>query len=113
MVGFSKLLSLLPLLPFVFGSPVANAAGNAKRSVPSGFAYAEGTNFMVDGQPFCFGGMNAYWIPQLVSDEQYTSAFDMLKDLNAKVLRTWAFSMVESAPSSALTYYQLWDGTNL
>lgn len=109
MIAFSKLLTLLPLLPFVFGAPVEVV----KRSVPSGFPYAEGTKFMLDGEPFCFGGMNAYWIPQLVTDAQYTQAFDMLKDLNAKVLRTWAFSMVETVPTNSLTYYQLWEGDSL
>lgn len=111
----SKLLSLLPVLSVAFAQPSGShdltergdKHKDPSKGVPSGFVTTNGKQFWLDGNPFCFAGMNAYWIPQLVKESQYDAAFSMLKDLNVRVLRTWAFSMVEQLPSSNLTYYQV------
>lgn len=62
---------------------------------------------MLDGKHYCFAGMNAYWIPQLVTESQYDATFASLANAGIRVVRTWAFSMVTSVPNYDLTYFQV------
>jgi len=100
----SKLLALLPILPLALGAPHP-----AKHSKPSGVVTTNGKQFELDGRPFCFLGINAYWIPQLVKESQFRAAFDRMQSVGVKVLRTWAFSMITARPEPGydLTYYQV------
>jgi mannan endo-1,4-beta-mannosidase len=121
----SKLLALVPLLPLALAAPSpaghpdsapgkANShAGDLAKRAPAGFVTPSGTGFSVDGRPFCFAGMNAYWMAQFVTEAQVSAAFARMQEIGVKVLRTWAFSMVESVPGYDLTYYQVsrrWNG---
>lgn len=79
----------------------------ATSTVPAGFVKASGTKFTLDGEQYCFAGMNAYWVPQLVLESQYDATFALLASIGVRVLRTWAFSMVTAVPSYDMTYYQV------
>lgn len=81
-LAMTMTLSALPVSVF-FISTDANA-----QDVPSGFAYAQGTRFMLDGSPFYYAGTNCYYLtfkPQEAVD-------NVLKDAEAmglKVIRVW------------------------
>ena len=89
-------------------APSARWQDDPSDNLPQGYVTTKGSEFWLDHYPFYFNGANAYWIPQLVYDYQYDQAFKVLQDLGVKVLRTWAFSMVEDElPTSNVTYYQV------
>ena len=101
-------LFITSLLALASAVPTERWANDPSDNVPSGYVTTKGTEFWLDHYPFYFNGANAYWIPQLVYDYQYQEAFDLLKELGVKVLRTWAFSMVEDTlPTTNVTYYQV------
>ncbi|RSH76789.1 uncharacterized protein EHS24_005367 [Apiotrichum porosum] len=81
-------------------------ATSSSTSSSGGFVTTSGTKFMLDGKHYCFAGMNAYWIPQLVTESQYDATFASLANAGIRVVRTWAFSMVTSVPNYDLTYFQ-------
>jgi endo-1,4-beta-mannosidase len=60
------------------------------QAAPTGFVYASGTNFMLDGKVFRFGGANNYYLHY----KSTTMIDDVLNDavaMNLKVIRCWAF----------------------
>lgn len=77
-------------------------------NVPSGYVTAKGQEFWLNHKPFYFVGNNAYWIPQLIYENQYEQFFQETVAIGAKVLRTWAFSGIQDElPTDTLTYYQV------
>lgn len=62
---------------------------------------------LLDGQKFTVVGSNAYWMAQLSTTADMTTAFNDLKNAGFTTLRTWGFNEVTS-PSG--TYYNLWNG---
>ncbi|KEP46730.1 glycoside hydrolase family 5 protein, partial [Rhizoctonia solani 123E] len=75
--------------------------------VSTGFVKTSGTKFTLNGSTFTVVGSNAYWMAQLSSTADITSAFADLSAAGVTTLRTWGFNDVTS-PSG--TYYQLWSG---
>ncbi|CAE6434035.1 unnamed protein product [Rhizoctonia solani] len=73
----------------------------------TGYVKVSGQKFTLNGATFTVVGSNAYWIPQLSSTSDMTTAFNDLKNAGFTTLRTWGFNEVTS-PSG--TYYQLWNG---
>lgn len=129
MVAF-KVLALLPLLAS-FGVLAAPTPEHAAIRVPSAdlearyaidldsrdlearssaYVTRSGKGFVLNGKNYCFAGMNGYWVPQMNQDWQYDQVFAKLSSAGVRVLRTWAFSMVESTPSYDLTYFQVGSG---
>ncbi|CAE6381678.1 unnamed protein product [Rhizoctonia solani] len=73
----------------------------------TGFVKTSGTKFTLNGSTFTVVGSNAYWMAQLSSTADITSAFADLSAAGVTTLRTWGFNDVTSAGG---TYYQLWSG---
>ncbi|KAG9126324.1 hypothetical protein FRC07_003891 [Ceratobasidium sp. 392] len=71
------------------------------------FVKTSGQKFTVNGSKFTVVGSNAYWMAQLSTTADITTAFNDLKNAGFTTLRTWGFNDVTS-PSG--TYYQLWNG---
>ncbi|QRV79289.1 Cellulase (glycosyl hydrolase family 5 protein) [Ceratobasidium sp. AG-Ba] len=71
------------------------------------FVKTSGQQFTLDGSRFTVVGSNAYWMAQLPTSADITTAFNDLKNAGFTTLRTWGFNEVTS-PSG--TYYQLWNG---
>ncbi|KAB5590762.1 mannan endo-1,4-beta-mannosidase A [Ceratobasidium theobromae] len=83
----------------------------AARTVPrqsTSFVKTSGQEFTLDGQRFTVVGSNAYWMAQLSTTADMTTAFNDLKNAGFTTLRTWGFNEVTS-PSG--TYYNLWSGS--
>ena len=105
---FSTLGLLAGSLAGVTAAPSARWADDPSDALPQGYVTTKNTEFWLDHYPFYFNGANAYWLPQLVYDYQYEQTYEVLRDLGVKVLRTWAFSMVEDElPTTNVTYYQV------
>ncbi|CAE6465636.1 unnamed protein product [Rhizoctonia solani] len=73
----------------------------------SSFVKTSGQQFTLGGQKFTVVGSNSYWMAQLSSTADITTAFKDLKNAGFTTLRTWGFNEVTS-PSG--TYYQIWNG---
>jgi mannan endo-1,4-beta-mannosidase len=74
---------LLTLLALLAGVRPANAA-------PAGFVTRSGAGFVLDGQPFRYGGTNNYYLhytSQLMVDDVFSDA----QAMGLKVLRAWTF----------------------
>ncbi|KAG8750657.1 hypothetical protein FRC12_012769, partial [Ceratobasidium sp. 428] len=71
------------------------------------FVKTSGQKFTLNGSKFTVVGSNAYWMAQLSTTADITTAFNDLKNAGFTTLRTWGFNDVTS-PSG--TYYQLWNG---
>ena len=59
----------------------------------SGFVYASGTNLMLGGKKFYFGGTNAFYAgsTDITSDDQVRTLFKVQSANGAKVIRFWGF----------------------
>lgn len=106
--------------------PVASSRGdrtesesNALQSATSPFVLRSGTEFMLNGQPFRFGGANAYYIAY---DSQATTddALQRAAAMNLKVIRTFGYHDHGSLDGSVPTtdsggwtdiYFQYWDSS--
>lgn len=80
--GFLFILGVI-LMTMVMNIPPSQAA-------PAGFVYTEGSNFMLDGEVFRFGGANNYYLhykSELMIDDVLNDALAM----NLRVIRCWAF----------------------
>ena len=99
---------LLFLLLGVGAVPSARWESDPSDNLPSGFVTTKGSQFWLDHYPYYFNGANAYWLPQMVHDEQFEQVYQELQTIGVKVIRTWAFSMLDDAlPTTNLTYYQV------
>jgi len=72
------------------------------------FVKTSGQKFTLDGSKFTVVGSNAYWMAQLSTTADITTAFNDLKNAGFTTLRTWGFNEVTSASG---TYYNLWSGS--
>jgi mannan endo-1,4-beta-mannosidase len=61
----------------------------AAQAVP-GFVGRQGTSFVLDGQPFRYGGTNNYYL-HYKSNLMVNDVFDDAARMNLKVMRTWTF----------------------
>ncbi|KAF8608969.1 glycoside hydrolase family 5 protein [Ceratobasidium sp. AG-I] len=73
----------------------------------SSYVKTSGQKFTLDGNKFTVVGSNAYWMAQLSTTADITTAFNDLKNAGFTTLRTWGFNEVTSASG---TYYNLWNG---
>lgn len=93
MTGFKKRLasSALATAMTLTALPVSVffiSTGAAADGVPSGFAYTQGTRFMLDGSPFYYAGTNCYYLtfkPQEAVDNVFKDA----EAMGLKVIRVW------------------------
>ncbi|KAI9051761.1 hypothetical protein LZ554_004029 [Drepanopeziza brunnea f. sp. 'monogermtubi'] len=69
----------------------SEAIATSNSSRPKGFPYAQGPNFMLDGEPFLFAGSNAYWLPFINSPADVEQTLKEARRAGQKVIRTWAF----------------------
>lgn len=60
----------------------------AAESAGSGFAYANGTRFMVDGSPYYYAGTNCYYLT-FKSQSSVDNVFDDAEAMGLKVIRVW------------------------
>lgn len=95
-----RLLGALALLVLlcVHGGQEAEAGGD-------GFVRAQGTHFMINGNPYYANGFNAYWLMTIAADPaqrgKVTSVLSQAAGHGLSVARTWAFS---DGGSNALQY---------
>ena len=75
-------LTALPVSVFFIST------GAAAEGVPSGFAYAQGTRFMLDGSPFYYAGTNCYYLT-FKSQEAVDNVFKDAEAMGLKVIRVW------------------------
>lgn len=78
-------LTALPVSVFLIST-------DAAAGVPSGFAYAQGTRFMLDGSPFYYAGTNCYYLT-FKSQEAVDNVFKDAEAMGLKVIRVWATLM--------------------
>ena len=76
-------LSALPVSVFFISTDTA-----ADSSVPDGFAYAQGTRFMLDGSPFYYAGTNCYYLT-FKSQDAVDNVFKDAEAMGLKVIRVW------------------------
>ena len=93
MTGFKKKLasSALATAMTLTALPVSVffiSTGAAAEGVPSGFAYAQGTRFMLDGSPFYYAGTNCYYLT-FKSQEAVDNVFKDAEAMGLKVIRVW------------------------
>ena len=93
MTGFKKRLasSALAAAMTLTALPVSVffiSTGAAAEGVPSGFAYAQGTRFMLDGSPFYYAGTNCYYLT-FKSQEAVDNVFKDAEAMGLKVIRVW------------------------
>jgi mannan endo-1,4-beta-mannosidase len=92
------LAALLVLLCVAHGGRGAEARGG-------GFVRAQGTRFVLNGNPYYANGFNAYWLMTMAADPaqrgKVTSALTQAAARGLTVARTWAFS---DGGSNALQY---------
>ena len=93
MTGFKKRLasSALATAMTLTALPVSVffiSTGAAAEGVPSGFAYAQGTRFMLDGSPFYYAGTNCYYLT-FKSQEAVDNVFKDAEAMGLKVIRVW------------------------
>ena len=74
-------LTALPVSVFLIST-------DAAAGVPNGFAYTQGTRFMLDGSPFYYAGTNCYYLT-FKSQEAVDSVFKDAEAMGLKVIRVW------------------------
>lgn len=74
-------LTALPVSVFLIST-------DAEAGVPNGFAYTQGTRFMLDGSPFYYAGTNCYYLT-FKSQEAVDSVFKDAEAMGLKVIRVW------------------------
>ena len=74
-------LTALPVSVFLIST-------DAEAGVPNGFAYTQGTRFMLDGSPFYYAGTNRYYLT-FKSQEAVDSVFKDAEAMGLKVIRVW------------------------
>lgn len=74
-------LTALPVSVFLIST-------DAEAGVPNGFAYTQGTRFMLDGSPFYYAGTNCYYLT-FKSQEAVDSVFKDAEAMVLKVIRVW------------------------
>lgn len=74
-------LTALPVSVFLIST-------DAEAGVPNGFAYTQGTRFMLDGSPFYYAGTNCYYLT-FKSQETVDSVFKDAEAMGLKVIRVW------------------------
>ncbi|KAF9069121.1 glycoside hydrolase [Rhodocollybia butyracea] len=105
---------------FAFAAAIALSLSSSASvsALPSGFATTDGTRFSVDGKTLDFVGANSYWLPLLTTETDVHTSFQQMRDQGVKVVRTWGFNAINGselagALESNLTYYQLWNSSEL
>lgn len=74
-------LTALPVSVFLIST-------DAEAGVPNGFAYTQGTRFMLEGSPFYYAGTNCYYLT-FKSQEAVDSVFKDAEAMGLKVIRVW------------------------
>lgn len=74
-------LTALPVSVFLIST-------DAEAGVPNGFAYTQGTRFMLDGSPFYYAGTNCYYLT-FKSQEAVDNVFKDAEAMGLKVIRVW------------------------
>jgi len=74
-------LTALPVSVFLIST-------DAAAGVPNGFAYTQGTRFMLDGSPFYYAGTNCYYLT-FKSQEAVDNVFKDAEAMGLKVIRVW------------------------
>lgn len=74
-------LTALPVSVFLIST-------DAAAGVPNGFAYTQGTRFMLDGSPFYYAGTNCYYLT-FKSQEAVNNVFKDAEAMGLKVIRVW------------------------
>jgi mannan endo-1,4-beta-mannosidase len=102
--------ALLTALAITYGVTRGSGSG-----VPEGFVYAEGSEFMLDGEPFYYAGANAYTLI-LETDVAVDMYLRTFAEEDLMVARAWAFydsgdrasDPAEAAAPDAI-HLQYWD----
>uniref|UniRef100_A0A0E0JM17 mannan endo-1,4-beta-mannosidase n=1 Tax=Oryza punctata TaxID=4537 RepID=A0A0E0JM17_ORYPU len=85
---------------------VIHGPGEAEAVGGDGFVRAQGTRFVLNGNPYYANGFNAYWLMSLAADpaqrSKVTAALSEAAGHGLSVARTWAFS--DGGGGNALQY---------
>ncbi|PKQ25505.1 MAG: hypothetical protein CVT64_09900 [Actinobacteria bacterium HGW-Actinobacteria-4] len=111
-VGAGLIVAALVIVATAIGYSIARGPNS---SVPEGFVYAEGAEFMLDGEPFYYAGANAYTL-MLESDAAVDMYMRTFAESNLVVARAWAFNDMgnradnpaDATPPSGV-HFQYWD----
>ncbi|TDL14650.1 glycoside hydrolase, partial [Rickenella mellea] len=78
----------------VFAACVVSLASAA--STTKGFVTTKGTEFVLDGKPFYYGGTNSYWLQYTQNEADMSLILDKASAAGIKVIRTWGFNDVNA-----------------
>lgn len=84
-------------------NPETQKVGPCVTKVPTGFAYTNGTKFMLDGNPFYYAGTNNYYL-NFYSKTSVDNVIDDAADMGLKVIRTWGDLEVGTATGTTDKY---------
>ncbi|KAJ5178033.1 Glycoside hydrolase superfamily [Penicillium coprophilum] len=91
------------------GRPSSTPLSPPQPTGSGSFAKVDGLKFNIDGETKYFPGTNAYWLPFLTKDTDVDSVFKNLQKSGLKILRTWGFNDVNTAPTDGTVYFQVHD----
>lgn len=72
----------------IFADDVNAVSAKAAASVPEGFVYTDGTNFMMDRNTYYYGGTNCYYLTYK-SKMAVDNVLNDAKDMGLNVIRIW------------------------
>ncbi|KAK0210748.1 glycoside hydrolase family 5 protein [Desarmillaria ectypa] len=103
---------LWPVLLGTLFTTVQGVTRNAKRNNSqtnlSQFVSTRNGQFIVNGSEFKFIGVNAPWLPTLITKEDIKNTLCNMSEAGIKVVRTWGFNDVTEIPENKnQTWFQL------